>query len=209
MEAAQDAETPHDERPSPPHASLRWCLAPWMCGLLALFANFGSRLIIIPLNRMVELTICRDYYAHHNPDLIGPGSDVPELYCKEKPIQIKVAYLIGLITFLGLFIGMSAPWPRAISTDSVQKSSSPFLSATPRIAMGASSSSCLTTLPYCWLSPGLCLSVNLRCLHSCDFAKYVPTKLSQSKQSLSRPFFIYSEETSMSQQQTYMPSLPT
>lgn len=45
----------------------------------------------------------RDYYAHHNPAYFGPGSDVPEFYCKEKPILMKLAYLVGLITFLGHF----------------------------------------------------------------------------------------------------------
>lgn len=48
----------------------------------------------------------RDYYAHHNPAYFGPGGDVSEFYCKEKPIPMKLAYLVGLITFLGHFFGM-------------------------------------------------------------------------------------------------------
>lgn len=61
--------------------------------------------------------------------------------------------------------------------------------------MGARSSSCSTTSPYCWLSPESCLSAT-------------PTKLCPSKQSLPHPFFTRSEGTSMLRQKTCMPSLP-
>ena len=50
----------------------------------------------------------RDYYAHHNPAYFGPRGDVPGFYCKEKPILMKLAYLVGFITFLGPFFGMPA-----------------------------------------------------------------------------------------------------
>jgi hypothetical protein len=56
-----------------------------MCGLLALCTNFGDRLTAAPLNRLAGLTICRGL-AHHNPAYTGQGDDVPEVYCKDKPI---------------------------------------------------------------------------------------------------------------------------
>jgi len=88
----------HAERPSPPHA---WPLDMWPSCPLHEFRGQIDHHPAEPPGR--------DYYAHHNPAYFGPGGDVLEFYYKEKPILMKLAYLVGLITFLGHFFGMPAP----------------------------------------------------------------------------------------------------
>lgn len=90
---------------SPTERSLRLRLAPWLCALLSLVQSFGANLIIIPLNRLVEINLCREYYLQHDPSVLGPSGDIEESLCKEKSIQVKLAWIIGLISTLGLVCG--------------------------------------------------------------------------------------------------------
>jgi hypothetical protein len=180
-----------------------------MCGLLAFCTNFGDRLTTSPLNRLAGLTICRDSPTTTLP--IPAGMATSQRFTARTSPSCEAGLSGWIYYLLRAFFWYVCVQPCVVPADSVERLSSPSLSATSRIAMGARSSSCSTTSPYCWLSPESCLSVSLRYLHNCAFAKCVqatPTKLCQSKQSLPHPFFTCSEGTSMLRQQTCMPSLP-
>lgn len=88
---------------------LRFRLVPWVAGIITLLATLGHRLNNIPLNRLFELNICREYYWRHDPSMIEPGGDVAEERCKENDIQVQLAFIVGLISTLELICGMR-PW---------------------------------------------------------------------------------------------------
>ncbi|KAA6412999.1 MAG: hypothetical protein FRX48_02742 [Lasallia pustulata] len=72
------------------HLALRLCVGI----LLVLNLAFYTR--SAPVLRLVELTVCREYYATRDPGLIGSGGYVEEKSCKVDQIQKKVAWLFAL-----------------------------------------------------------------------------------------------------------------
>jgi hypothetical protein len=65
--------------------------------LLAASATMAVQLINVPLNRIIELAFCRNYYLQHDPSVITPDGDVSEDLCKINPVQQKLAWLEGAI----------------------------------------------------------------------------------------------------------------
>ena len=88
-----------------PKSEWRLRMSPWICGVITLLVNLGHRLMNIPLNRLFEINLCREYWSHHDPSLVGSDGRTDELFCKEDPIQEKLAFYIGLITTLELICG--------------------------------------------------------------------------------------------------------
>ena len=82
--------------------SRRYRLAPWMVGFVFVLLTLGNQPIIPPLNHLLELNNCRDYYALHDPSVIGPDGQLAENLCKGDLIQTRLAELLGLITTLGM-----------------------------------------------------------------------------------------------------------
>ena len=67
-------------------------------GILAIFLllivlNIAVRLLILPLNRIIELRYCRQYYSKHDPSVIGRDGSVPENLCKINSVQEKLAFI--------------------------------------------------------------------------------------------------------------------
>jgi hypothetical protein len=81
-------------------------LTPWIVGLIIVLQTLADSLIIPPLNRLLEASICREYYMEHDSSFIIAADDIPEHLCKIDPIQIRFAKLLGLITTLGIACGM-------------------------------------------------------------------------------------------------------
>ncbi|KAI9818780.1 MAG: hypothetical protein M1827_007600 [Pycnora praestabilis] len=75
-------------------------LGPFACGLVAVLINLGNQLTLVPFIRFLELGVCREYYVHNDPSVVGPDGDVAERLCKNAPMQTKVAYLFGTVTLL-------------------------------------------------------------------------------------------------------------
>jgi hypothetical protein len=65
----------------------------------------ADRLIIPPLNRLLEANICRVYYREHDPSVIDGNDQVPEYMCKVNSVQIQLALLLGAIQTIGLVCG--------------------------------------------------------------------------------------------------------
>lgn len=84
-----------DPRPTSPASShIRSSRYGPVC-LLALLAvgDLAIRLINLPLNRIIEMRYCFDYYLKHDPSVIDPDGHIPELICKVSEVQKKVAWL--------------------------------------------------------------------------------------------------------------------
>jgi hypothetical protein len=80
-------------------------LTPWLVFLIAILWHSADRLIIPPLNRLLEANICRVYYREHDPSFINGNDQVPEHLCKVHSIQIQLALLLGAIQTIGLVCG--------------------------------------------------------------------------------------------------------
>jgi hypothetical protein len=68
-------------------------LAPHICMATVLALNIAFYAKSAPTLRLVELTVCREYYAEHDPGKIGDGGFVDERECKMADVQKKVAWL--------------------------------------------------------------------------------------------------------------------
>ncbi|EFY88025.1 MFS transporter, putative [Metarhizium acridum CQMa 102] len=66
-----------------------------LCGLLTVVADFGGSLTAAPEVRLLEMTVCRAFYALRDPSVIGPPplGYVDESLCKVADIQVSLAYL--------------------------------------------------------------------------------------------------------------------
>ncbi|KID72724.1 MFS transporter, partial [Metarhizium brunneum ARSEF 3297] len=66
-----------------------------LCGLLTVVADFGGSLTAAPEVRLLEMTVCRAFYAPRDPGVIGPPplGYVDESLCKVADIQVSLAYL--------------------------------------------------------------------------------------------------------------------
>jgi hypothetical protein len=49
----------------------------------------------LPLNRVIERRLCREYYAEHGPAVMNPGGDVDEQLCKVDVVQRELAWIQG------------------------------------------------------------------------------------------------------------------
>jgi hypothetical protein len=80
-------------------------LTPWLVFLVAVLWHSADRLIIPPLNRLLEANICRVYFREHDPSVIDSSDQVPEHLCKGNSVQIQLALLLGCIQTIGLVCG--------------------------------------------------------------------------------------------------------
>jgi hypothetical protein len=66
----------------------------WPLLTLLLLVNLSTVLYTLPLNRVIELRLCQDYYARSNPPHAAP---IPEKLCKIDDIQRQLAWLQGIM----------------------------------------------------------------------------------------------------------------
>ncbi|KAH8710186.1 major facilitator superfamily domain-containing protein [Phaeosphaeriaceae sp. PMI808] len=70
----------------------------WPLLVLLILVNLSTVLYTLPLNRVIELRLCEEYYALHNPDAIPPhNSPIPEKLCKIDEVQRRLAWLQGIM----------------------------------------------------------------------------------------------------------------
>ncbi|KAL9010852.1 MAG: hypothetical protein Q9173_004252 [Seirophora scorigena] len=69
-----------------------------LCGFLNLVADLGGNMTAAPEIRILELSLCRDYFRAHDPSVIGPPPwrFVDERHCKIAEVQSQLAQLRGL-----------------------------------------------------------------------------------------------------------------
>ncbi|KAF7537350.1 hypothetical protein G7054_g3852 [Neopestalotiopsis clavispora] len=62
---------------------------------LLLLVNLSTSLYQLPLNRVIERRLCRDYYDENDPSRVLPGSAIPEDLCKIDEVQKGLAWIQG------------------------------------------------------------------------------------------------------------------
>jgi hypothetical protein len=65
-----------------------------LLGLL-LLVNLSMSLYQLPLHRVIERRLCREYYADQDPTMIDPGGNVSEDLCKVDFVQRELAWIQG------------------------------------------------------------------------------------------------------------------
>jgi hypothetical protein len=64
---------------------------------LLLLVNLSMSLYQLPLNRVIERRLCRDYYASTDPSVIGPDGSVDEQLCKIDLVQKGLGWIQGVM----------------------------------------------------------------------------------------------------------------
>jgi hypothetical protein len=65
--------------------------------ILMVLANLAWSLYQLPLNRVVERRLCREYYLETDPSKIGEDGSVPEELCKLDSIQQGLGWTQGVM----------------------------------------------------------------------------------------------------------------
>lgn len=81
-------------------------LVAFLVGLVCILQNVGQNFIARPLNRLIELAICREYYQRHDPTVIEPDGNITERFCKLQEVQTRLAVLNGAISMSALTVGI-------------------------------------------------------------------------------------------------------
>ncbi|KAI0377186.1 major facilitator superfamily transporter [Hypomontagnella monticulosa] len=67
---------------------------------LLLLVNLATSLYQLPLNRVIERRLCREYYATHDPSVIDDDGNIEEVLCKMSPIPQRLAWIVGIMETL-------------------------------------------------------------------------------------------------------------
>lgn len=62
---------------------------------LVLLVNLSMSLYQLPLNRVIERRLCRDYYSTREPPSYDPDGDISENLCKVDDVQRELAWIQG------------------------------------------------------------------------------------------------------------------
>ena len=102
-----DNATSKSRQPRTSWGPLRSRLAVYTCAAIILVLNLAFYSKGAPTLRLVELTICREYYQVHDPSVIDSKGFVEERLCKASPIQKELAWLFALDEILHFCCGKS------------------------------------------------------------------------------------------------------
>lgn len=69
----------------------------WFCLLFVLLIDIPSFMSETPKLRMLELSLCREYYEKQDPSVIDGHGNVPEDLCKLPGIHSSLAKQLGLL----------------------------------------------------------------------------------------------------------------
>lgn len=93
-----NAHAGHDEPKTKrqDHISGRWSsLAVPSLLFVLLMTLLSVRLMALPLNRLLELRYCLEYYQAHDPARIPSDGDIPESDCKVEHVQQRLGWIMG------------------------------------------------------------------------------------------------------------------
>lgn len=76
--------------------------------LLVALVNLAWSLYQLPVSRIVESRLCREYYAEHDPSVLRPeDGSVPEERCKIEGVQQPLGWMLGVVEAGWVAGGMS------------------------------------------------------------------------------------------------------
>lgn len=101
-----EPESPGGEMPAKSFQAKSSFRTIWTLLILLALQNMAIKLMNLPLNRVIELRYCQQYYLQHDASQIGPGGSIPEELCKLDSIQQKLAWMQGMIETLHIVCGM-------------------------------------------------------------------------------------------------------
>ncbi|KAH7182147.1 major facilitator superfamily domain-containing protein [Fusarium sp. MPI-SDFR-AT-0072] len=90
----------------------------YVCSLFILLVDVPNFLSEVPKLRMLELGLCRDYYAAIDPSVIGRDGSVPEHLCKVHEIQSALAKMRGILGMIEGIPGLILAIPYGVLADS-------------------------------------------------------------------------------------------
>ncbi|KAK7422561.1 hypothetical protein QQX98_001584 [Neonectria punicea] len=64
---------------------------------LLLLVNLSMSLYQLPLNRVIERRLCREYYASSDPTVVNPDGSVDEELCKIDAVQTSLGWIQGVM----------------------------------------------------------------------------------------------------------------
>lgn len=67
----------------------------WPLLALLLAVQLAWSLYQLPVNRVIERRLCREYYGTHDPTVINPDGSIKEELCKLDEIQQHLAWVLG------------------------------------------------------------------------------------------------------------------
>jgi hypothetical protein len=56
---------------------------------------------------VIEVRLCQEHYQKHDVSVIQPDGSIPEMLCKIKDVQRKLAWLQGTMETMSVVLGMS------------------------------------------------------------------------------------------------------
>lgn len=90
----------------------------YICAIYLIATDLPSFMGEATMLRMLELSVCRKYYAIHDPDAVGDDNTyIPEHLCKLPDIQSNLAQMRGLLSFLEAVPGLLLAVPYGILAD--------------------------------------------------------------------------------------------
>lgn len=73
--------------------------------LMLILTSTATRIMKLPLNRILELRFCQEYYASHHSSQIEHGGFIPEAKCRLSPIQQRLGWMQGTLDTVILLCG--------------------------------------------------------------------------------------------------------
>ncbi|KAF4950153.1 hypothetical protein FSARC_13296 [Fusarium sarcochroum] len=95
----------------------RWSTL-YVCGLFILLVDVPNFMSEVPKLRMLELGLCRDYYAATDPSMIGRDGSIPEHLCKVREVQSALARMRGILGMIEGIPGLVLAIPYGLLADS-------------------------------------------------------------------------------------------
>ncbi|KAI0599625.1 major facilitator superfamily domain-containing protein [Biscogniauxia sp. FL1348] len=114
-------------------ASHRLVIAPVLALLLLVNLATGS-LFQLPLNRLVEQSLCREYYGTRDPS-IDPSKGISEELCKVDEVQKGLAWIAGVMETCWILGDFIMTIPLGFLAEKYGRKAVLWLNLTPRIFM--------------------------------------------------------------------------
>ncbi|KAI1630831.1 major facilitator superfamily domain-containing protein [Biscogniauxia mediterranea] len=119
--------------PTRTSASRRLAIAPVLVLLLLVNLATGS-LFQLPLTRLVEQSLCREYYGTRDPS-IDPSKGISEELCKVDEVQKGLAWIIGVMETCWILGDFIMTIPLGFLAEKYGRKAILWLNLTPRIFM--------------------------------------------------------------------------
>ncbi|KAI1805616.1 MFS general substrate transporter [Daldinia bambusicola] len=103
--------------------------------ILLLLVNLGTTLYQLPLNRVIEKRLCREYYIIHDPSIIDHDGNISEKHCKLDAIQQSLAWTTGTMETLWIVGDFVMTIPLGFVAEKYGRRTVLWLNLVPRLFM--------------------------------------------------------------------------